>query len=453
MVQTLDASQFGTGTLSALTGDLKALDDACHSCGEALSQRGSTFCPRCGQRRPPHSCELQGLMDALQAGATRGVFDKVRDTLLQSAEAAVAGMNTNIKMLANTMPERGGLAAVESIGPRRAAELKGAQFTVHVGYHSNQQIICHLLHLVVQLALFPHKQTFNFTDQKGCALNELECNGMQAAPTMAETETQTPPPPAPPPPPPKVGPHVGVRIGGGYHLFPVPSRDDQQQQQQQQQPQSPAQHTVQQPTEPTSPGKGGTKTRRAQIHSEPPGARRRDPSADADRPLLGELAEETLTITSDWNYVLQRPQGPTEEPTMLERELRARQHEPTKPTSYLVEAPKRTSTFALGARSESTPRDKFRIGAYTHGGHLQSEAVLESKDAMINREGEGIQLCRYLHSSPRANNPSPRGRKVRGQLGPKEYTLSGPRPRELPGAGDAAAGPGGRLCFPKKADT
>jgi len=436
IVQSMDTTQFGAG-------DLKALDDACHSCGEALAQRGSTFCPRCGQRRPPRGGELQGLMDALQAGATRGVFDKVRDTLLQSAEAAVAGMNTNIKMLANTMPDRGGLAAVESIGPRRAAELNGAQFAVHVGYHSNQQVICHLLHLVVQLALFPHKQTFNFTDQKGCALNELVCDGMQAAPTMAETETQTPPPPAPPPPPPKVGPHVGVRIGGGYHLFPVPTRDDQQQQQ-------PPQTPNQQPSEPTSPGRGGTGSgsRRAQIHSEPPGARRREPSTDADRPLLGELAEETLTITSDWNYVLQRPQGPAEEPTMLEREIRARQHEPTKPTSYLVEAPKRTSTFALGARSESTPRDKFRIGAYSHGGHLQSEAVLESKDAMTAREGEGVQLCRYLHSSPRANNASPRGRKVRGQVGPKEYTLSGPRPT---GAGDAGGSTGGRLCFSSKA--
>jgi len=444
VLQTMDTTQF----------DLKALDDACHSCGEALPQQGSTFCPRCGQRRPPRGCELQGLMDALQAGATRGVFDKVRDTLLQSAEAAVAGMNTNIKMLANTMPDRGGLAAVESIEPRRAAELKGAQFAVHVGYHSNQQIICHLLHLVVQLALFPHKQTFNFTDQKGCALNELVCNGMQAATTMAETETQTPPPPAPPPPPPKVGPHVGVRIGGGYHLFPVPTRDDQQQQQQQQQPQSPTQHTAQQPAESTSPGRGGMGSRRtAQIHSEPPGARRRDPSADADRPLLGELAEETLTITSDWNYVLQRPLGPAEEPTMLERELRARQHEPTKPTSYLVEAPKRTSTFALGARSESTPRDKFRIGAYSHGGHLQSEAVLESKDAMTAREGEGIQLCRYLQTSPRAANSSPRGRKVRGRLGPKEYTISGPRPSTLPGAGEAVAGTGGRLVFPSRADS
>jgi len=160
-----------------------------------------------------------------------------------------------------------------------------------------------------------------------------------------------------------------------------------------------------------------------------------------------------LTITSDWNYVLQRPLGPAEEPTMLERELRARQHEPTKPTSYLVEAPKRTSTFALGARSESTPRDKFRIGAYSHGGHLQSEAVLESKDAMTAREGEGIQLCRYLQTSPRAANSSPRGRKVRGRLGPKEYTISGPRPSTLPGAGEAVAGTGGRLVFPSRADS
>lgn len=422
MVLTLDAVKFGAAVHPNPT-DVKTLGETCHSCGEHFPLLHADFCSRCGQRRPPRGCELQGILEALQAGATHAVFDKVRDTLLQASETAVAGMNTNIKLLASSMPDRGSLAAVESIGLRRVAELKDAQFACHVGYHSNQEIICHLLHLIVQLALFPHKQTFNFTNQKGCALNELECNGMQAAPTLAESETQTPPPPAPPPPPPKVGPHVGVRIGGGYHLFPVPPRGEQQQQDQdQQQPQSPALQTADLPLL----GKGGAagSRRTSQIHSEPPGARRRDPSADADRPLLGELAQETLTIASDWNYVLQRPQTPAEEPSMMERELRARQQEPTKPTSYLVEAPKRTSTYALGARSESTPREKFRIGAYSHGGHQQSEAVVESKDVMTAREGEGIQLCRYLHTNPKAGDGSPRGKKTKDRRGPKESALA-----------------------------
>lgn len=113
----------------------------------------------------------------------------------------------------------------------------------HFGYHSNEQTIGHLLHLIVQLALFPRPESEDVALQANVVESSevsLQCN---LEPLRVDSLTQTEgewlevvEPPHVSAPVKKVVPAIpapvngewqematkGVRIGGGYHLLSEP---------------------------------------------------------------------------------------------------------------------------------------------------------------------------------------------------------------------------------------
>lgn len=117
----------------------------------------------------------------------------------------------------------------------------------HIGYYSNAQMIGTLLHLAVQLALFPNAPVAEASTQVG-AVEASEAGWtreakMQVGVETSEAEQQCPSPRKPVQPPDCVPDitdditelrgewqefaNAGVRIGGGYHLFRQPGHRSQ----------------------------------------------------------------------------------------------------------------------------------------------------------------------------------------------------------------------------------
>mmetsp|Transcript_38272 Transcript_38272/g.83365 ORF Transcript_38272/g.83365 Transcript_38272/m.83365 type:complete len:434 (-) Transcript_38272:79-1380(-) len=324
----------------------------------------SSFCSKCGAGRPslssngssgpgPDIAELLALFKGLQVGAAQGVFEKVRQALSDAAETALAGINANMQTVTCAMAGLDGTgAALEAIGFRKPVPLGNTGFSCHIGFHTQQQTICHLLHLVVQLTLFPQDQMVNFSAQAGVPFSGYTSSEAQAEVKVAVSSSQTPPPP--PPPPKKPGPCVGVRIGGGYHLFQTPEENSNDDELPEEEP------------------LGGTLF--------PPS---RPPSPPRTRPLLEDMAKETLRIS------------PTQSPPHRQD-----------PRELTPEHPVQKKPYVLGARSDGTPSERFRVGAFMS--RSAETAVIRDKEIRGRRDGEGVQLSRYLGPPAYAALESPR---------------------------------------------
>lgn len=100
--------------------------------------------------------------------------------------------------------------------------LSGIQSSCHVGFYSNEQVICNLLHMAVQLALFrrpactQHTEPPTEEEQRflGWKADAEEQQGGAVSEACCQTESQV----RPPKPEVLESKCVGVRIGGGYHL-------------------------------------------------------------------------------------------------------------------------------------------------------------------------------------------------------------------------------------------
>jgi len=346
----------------------KATREVC-SCGHAFASEAS-FCPRCGGKRPvKDSCftslaEMVAMVEGLQTGAAQGVFDTVKAALESAAQSAADAINANMKTLVCTAAGSDSVNGLEAVGLLRTVRLKGAAFSGHIGFHSNQQVICHLLHLVVQLALFPQGPMTNATHQVGCPFSGLLQKEAQTDPKpILERAMQTDPEPAPPPPR-NYGPCVGVRIGGGYHLFHAPDE---------------------------SSGPGPRASSSASGRASPsPTSREKSPSAQ-QRPLLEEMANETVRLSAA--DVTTPPPCPRE---------------------FLDETGQ--NMYSFGARSEATRHDRFRVGAYVPSAGDVEKVVGERdlRDVKKRRDGEGVVLYRVLRSEYRRDSLAQKQRTRRG---------------------------------------
>jgi len=198
------------------------------------------------------------------------VFSRVRDTLEIAAEQAAQSINDR-------------LTSYEADVSMKAVQLTGATCTVTVGFQSNCQVICHLLHLATQLALFPRSGSLmNVACQTGpfsgwppslalppsLAADGSEPDALRRSSSKGPLPSSTRRSSSKGPDAPRrsvypsskreeatgprvgvrigggsfeddaprrsvypsskreeaTGPSVGVRIGGGYHVFRVPER-------------------------------------------------------------------------------------------------------------------------------------------------------------------------------------------------------------------------------------
>eukprot|EP00930_Biecheleria_cincta_P042352 TRINITY_DN29135_c0_g1_i1.p1 TRINITY_DN29135_c0_g1~~TRINITY_DN29135_c0_g1_i1.p1 ORF type:complete len:447 (+),score=63.70 TRINITY_DN29135_c0_g1_i1:48-1343(+) len=377
----------------------KVKEDSTVVCGcGAMYLPNSNFCAKCGAGRPKPSsdkpeqeiAEILALFKGLQVGAAQVVFDTVLRALSDSAEAAVAGINANMQTVACAMSGQEdcedsvagtgqGLShavaqALDAVGLRRAVALGGSRFSCHVGFHTHQQTICHLLHLIVQLTLFPEEQVVNSAVQAGTPFSAFACSDTQVSIKSRAVETNTPP--LPPPPPKKGGSYVAVRIGGGFHLFQAP----------------------------VDPADGSNFPREKDPCP-------RSPSSPS-KPCLGDMAKETMRLSS--TPAGSRPQTPRS-PAKMNLASQVVEFGWAEDTPQSTTAPPRElapekQPFAFGARSDKTPADRYQVGAFVHGGFggVDKVAALDA-ETKKKQNGNGITLYRCLRpASTHSNKTSPR---------------------------------------------
>lgn len=399
------------------------------SCGSAFHDDAS-FCIRCGARRPHAGklyfasfAEMLSMADGLQTGAAQGVFDAVKSALDTAARSAAEHVNDNMRKIMCAMAGSGSISAVEAIGDFKSVCIGDASFTGHVGHHSHTHTICHLLHLAVQLALFPRGPVANFAGQAGCPFSSLIDRAQHFVPTPTlEAACQVDPPP-PPPPPKKHGPYVGVRIGGGYHLFNAPDNESED---------GDKMSTFGSTLPSERPSTAGTRSETfpgpPRCASPPPTS----PRGKQKRPLLEDIAAETVRLSASpraHSPSGQRhwPDTPTDPETTGRPSLgrpasgRATNGEP------LCELT-RKSPYEFGARSDAVPMEKYRVAAFSQ--EQRETTMLSNKEMTRHRDGEGVFLSRYLGQSPKPLRSGDRRSRPDGERRP----MSSPgRPMSSPG--------------------
>lgn len=414
-----------------------ATHEAC-SCGAAFHDEAS-FCVRCGARRPHAGklyfasfAEMLSMADGLQTGAAQGVFDAVKLALDTAARSAAEHVNDSMRKIICAMDGSGSIAAVEAIGNFKAVSIGDARFTGHVGYHSHGHTICHLLHLVVQLALFPRGPVANFAGQAGCPFSDLVPREQQVDPTPtleAACQVDSPTPPAPP----KMrGSYVGVRIGGGYHLFNAPDIESDDGERICSLGGTPASDRPS-----TAPSRGETLPGPPRCASPSPASLH----SKQRRPLLEDIAAETVRLSSS-------PHSPkgylgwSETPSELEASGRPSSGR-TSPGpgggEPLVEVTQK-NPYEFGARSDAVPMEKYRVAAFSQ--EHRETTMLSNREMIRHRDGEGIFLSRYLGHAPKPLRGADRQRPDSG--GPPRRPMSSPggrsRGHSTPRVGSPAYG-------------
>lgn len=145
-------------------------------------------------------------IDRLLAAELLGSLKKTLETgVLKSAAAATASVHPQ--------PTDCSIAS--------SCPLSGIQCSCHIGFYSNEQVICNLLHMAVQLSLFrPPTQSQHTeppSDEEQRLLGWKTDAAQQQGEPVSEASCQTEPP-ARSKPEVFESKCVGVRIGGGYHL-------------------------------------------------------------------------------------------------------------------------------------------------------------------------------------------------------------------------------------------
>jgi len=138
--------------------------------------------------------ELEGRMSV----ASEEVFATVRDTLQRSAEKATQNINQTLE------------SCDDAISSLQAVNLGKSTCSVSIGFHTNCQVICHLLHLATQLAMFQkpiptYTQTSQTKQINSRGIADINSRGIADRAMSPKRETPSD--------------CVGVRIGGGYHIL------------------------------------------------------------------------------------------------------------------------------------------------------------------------------------------------------------------------------------------
>lgn len=313
----------------------------------------------------------------LQTDVAKGVFEEMKLALENAANAAVDNINGNLKTMADYQSTSGSMFAV-----LKAAQLGNASFSGHCGFHTNEQTICHLLHLIVQLAIFPRTpMAATFSSQTGPAFSAYTSRGSTMEPTTttcAAIQTD----PIPEPPKKLGGPTVGVRIGGGYHLVQTEEKNDQFDM---------TYHSL--PGSTASPEELSSTSNSRYLNVGP------------SKPTLENVASATLYRDSS--------QSP---PPSRER---------NKPTEEITSQ----NPYVFGARSGGTPSERFRISSFVPGAH-EKETVLPDQEIRKHRAGEGVHLSRYLgRPGSKTDRRSARPMSARSERSHKAWQNSTTVPR------------------------
>lgn len=334
----------------------------------------ANFCSGCGvpfqYPRMTNQCfrsvgEMLAMVEGMHKGAADTVFEKVLVALDAAASTATDSINANVKTLVSLSEDRGCLSGLDAAGTLRSVPLSGARFVGHAGHHSTQQVIGHLLHLAVQLTLFPHRPMTTRGGQVGAPFSALVEGASQTKPVPQRCSAAVQTDGKELAPPRRLGPSMGVRIGGGFHLLQTEDQSSE----------------------------GEAQAQRPGVASGQ-GRRRKPPPAH-----LEEVAQETLRGRSSRSPSPARAPSPPFKSSSVPFKL------PASAVSLPLESPVDASPpwedaaarhhFAFGARSEGVPPDRFEVRAYAPGAQ-DVERVCPEKDIRHRHHGEGVQLSRYL---------------------------------------------------------